>query len=33
MSVTESDIAFYGSANMPDGDGATTGGALDAATA
>lgn len=29
MSVLESDVTFYGSANMPDGDGATTGGALD----
>jgi hypothetical protein len=29
MSVLESDIVFYGSANMPDVDGATTGGALD----
>jgi hypothetical protein len=29
MSVKPGDIRFYGSANMPDGDGATTGGALD----
>lgn len=29
MSVLESDLYFYGSANMPDGDGTTTGGALD----
>ncbi|MBI1214139.1 MAG: hypothetical protein GC190_21970 [Alphaproteobacteria bacterium] len=29
MSVLESDVEFYGSANMPDVDGATTGGALD----
>lgn len=30
MSVKPGDIRFYGSANMPDADGATTGGALDA---
>ena len=29
MSVKPGDIRFYGSANMPDGDNATTGGALD----
>lgn len=29
MSVLQSDIAYYGSANMPDVDGATTGGAVD----
>lgn len=29
MSVKPGDIRFYGSANMPDADGATTGGALD----
>jgi hypothetical protein len=29
MSVTQADIAYYGSANMPDADGATTGGAVD----
>jgi hypothetical protein len=31
MSVLQSDLAFYGSANMPDVDGATTGGALNTA--
>ncbi len=31
MSVLPSDIVFYGSANMPDVDGATTGGALNTA--
>lgn len=30
MSVLESDVYFYGSANMPDVDGATYGGAIDA---
>src|ERR1700680_4145059 len=29
MSVLASDVQFYGSANMPDVDSATTGGALD----
>lgn len=29
MSVVESDVTFYGSANMPDADALTTGGALD----
>jgi len=29
MPVIESDLNFYGSANMPDADGATTGGAVD----
>ena len=29
MSVIQSDLVFYGSVNMPDVDGATTGGALD----
>lgn len=29
MSVNESDVYFYGSADMPDGDGVTTGGAVD----
>lgn len=32
MSVLVSDVQFYGSANMPDVDGATTGGALNTAT-
>lgn len=32
MSVLVSDVNFYGSANMPDADGATTGGALNTAT-
>ena len=32
MSVLESDVEFYGSANMPDVDGSTTGGALATAT-
>jgi hypothetical protein len=31
MSVLESDVEFYGSANMPNGDGVTTGGALNTA--
>lgn len=31
MSVLQSDIVFYGSANMPDADGATTGGAVSTA--
>lgn len=31
MSVLPSDLVFYGSANMPDADGATTGGALNTA--
>jgi hypothetical protein len=29
MSVTQADLVYYGSANMPDVDGATTGGAVD----
>ena len=32
MSVLESDVEFYGSANMPDTDNLTTGGALNSAT-